>query len=158
MRRFRCHPMRLLTFGLLVPALLGCLAWGAAARVRADNNRASRQQLLQMEVAYVRAYNGRDRAALDRMLTEDFLITLPDGTTIGKPDFIDQVVGREAGTTGETTVYFIRTYGDCGVVVADFVTRWNGQFVALDRFTDACVRRGGRWYFYANQDSVIPPG
>src|SRR5438034_5644988 len=70
--------------------------------IRADRNRASRQALIDLEAAYVRAFNARDARLLDRLIAEDYLLTGPDGVTIGKADRSEE---RRVGKEWERTVY-----------------------------------------------------
>ena len=52
--------------------------------------------------------------------------------------------------------YEVRTYGDCGIVVANFVMSQDGRRLDFERFTETCLRRGGRWYFLALHSSQGP--
>lgn len=160
MRTLCPHPRRLLmAITLLLPLVCGCFAsaeQGRAARIRADRNRASRQALIDLEAAYVRAFNARDARLLDRLIAEDYLLTGPDGVTIGKADLIRYIQSLPDGVTAATTVYEVRTYGDCGIVVANFVMSQDGRRLDFERFTETCLRRGGRWYFLALHSSQGP--
>src|SRR6266542_6554090 len=79
---------------LLATLTFACLAWGdqaGSARIRADGSHTSRQQLVDLEAAYIRAFNSRDAGMLERLLTEDYLITGIDGSTIGRAEFVDHI-------------------------------------------------------------------
>jgi len=146
---------------LLAPLVGCCLAWGALNRcpkVRADGNATSRKQLIELEQAYVEAYNRRDGTWLDQHTSEDYLFTADQDQTLGKWAFIALITSIPAGITGATTVEVVETYGDCGIVVATFTDRVPGQPDRFERFTETCVRRHGRWYFAAIQTTSLGGG
>jgi len=147
MVRLSCIAVRIgaaLVLALAAPA--GSSARGDSGPLFADHNPVSEQQRIDLEQVYLRAYNGRNVALLDRILSEDYLYVGHDGTTVGKAAFVEGITRRPPGVTGATTVDFIRTYGDAGIVVALFTVTAGGRITEQVRFTDSCVRRGGRWY------------
>lgn len=105
----------------------------------------------------MRAFNARDGNMLERLLTEDYLLTNPEGRTLGRTEFIDEILNRPPDTIAATTVYEVRTYGDSAVVVANFRVTEGGRLRPLERFTDSLVRRSGRWYFTATHVSLVEP-
>lgn len=147
---------------LLLPGLAATWAWadwGGFVRLFADHNRTSHRQLIHLEQVFSNAFNSRDAATLDRLLAEDFLFTGEQGQVQNKAAYINSVVHDIRVISGNISEEIVRTYGDAGVVVARFdgeVIVDGQDFSDHFRFTDTWVKRFGRWYVIASQNSPIP--
>jgi ketosteroid isomerase-like protein len=146
---------------LLAPLLAAAAGWGreAGSRLRADDNRAAERELRRLEGVFSDAFNRRDARTLDRLLAEDFLYTNEQGAVSNKAQYIDFVVNHIQVVSGGIGDLVVRVYGDAAVVVARFdgVSIIDGQQLNDSfRFTDVWVRRSGRWYVIASQNSPIP--
>lgn len=99
---------------------------------------------------YDRAQIKGDRAALQRLVADDYLLMRANGAVVGKKELIDLVA--PPGQTNEPyTVQkpFSRSYGDV-VILGGWVhlagTDHDRPYVQNARFADTWARRNGRWY------------
>jgi len=121
---------------------------------------ASDQSLKAAEHQWMEAFKNRDKAALNRIVDDQFIFTDAEGQVFNKVQYIDlatRVINVESYTMDDMT---IRIFGDTGIVAG----RWTGK-ITIDgksatedvRYTDTFVRRGGRWRVVASQDTKMLP-
>jgi hypothetical protein len=99
---------------------------------------------------YDRAQIQADRAALQRIVADDYLLMRGNGTIVGKSELIDLVAHK--GVKNDPYVVqkpFSRSYGD--VVILGGWVHLTGidqgkPFVQNARFADTWARRAGQWY------------
>ena len=139
---------------LLLTALLIALAVPVLAqRTRAEH------EVLQVELAWNRALEQGDAAALDRIWAEEFLDTSFDGTvTTKKEDLASVASGDLVYQSSKVRDLVIRVYGKSAVVTGHWTAV--GQFRGADvsgefRYTDVYVKREGRWQAVASQITRI---
>jgi FKBP-type peptidyl-prolyl cis-trans isomerase FkpA len=115
------------------------------------------QSLKDLELQWNEAFKNRDRAAIDRILDDQFIFTDDDGQVSNKTQYVDSVmrIRVESYKLEDLTV---RVYGDTGVVAG----RWTGKLTVDGkdasgefRYTDTFVRRPGGWRVVASQDTRI---
>ena len=108
------------------------------------------------------ALKNRDKAALARMLTEDFIFTNDEGRIQDKADYIKYAVETMKIESYSMNELATRVAGSAGVVTGRCAGKFtvNGRAAHTEvRFTDTFVKRGGRWQLLASQDTRIPqPG
>ena len=129
-------------------------------RARQSNSAAigAEQSLKDTEHRWTEAFKNRDREALNSVLDDQFIFTDDKGAVFNKTQYIDavtQAIKVEAYSLEDTTA---RTFGDTGIVSG----RWSGKMTVEGkdasgafRYTDAFVRRLGRWRAVASQDTRI---
>jgi ketosteroid isomerase-like protein len=144
MRTVRCLPF--FSFVLLCLASLGLAQEKpeiAAIRV--------------LESKWVDAYKQRQLAAVASFLTEDYVITLEDGSTYGKTGFISYNAGPLRVEVAELGEMRIRVRENIAVVTGTYHERGvlNGKpYDYHDRLTDVWVKTGGRWQLIASHYSL----
>lgn len=120
---------------------------------------AAEPALVQMEKDILAAVIKHDAAALDPYFTDDFVVTLPDGMTQTKAEFL---AGLKAGDlvieSSEMTDTRVRVHGDAAVVT--YASTDKGTFKGDDiggryRWTDMFVRRAGKWQVVASHGTPI---
>jgi ketosteroid isomerase-like protein len=132
---------------------------GQTSSLKADRESKEAQALLKVEREWLEAFKNRDKAALDRILADDFIFTDEEGQVYSKAQYIEavtKIIKVDSYDIGDIT---IRVYGDTGIVGA----RWTGK-ITVDgkdasgaiRYTDTCVKRQERWQVVASQDTRIP--
>ena len=115
-------------------------------------------QILALENAWNQAELQHDPGALDQILTDDFVITEPDGTlqtkrehmafTKDKSYHYDLLVSED---------FRIRVYGTVGVVTGTYHEkgRYKGKsFDRRGRFTDTWIKLNGTWHCVTSHDSL----
>ena len=114
-------------------------------------------KILALEREWNTAYKRSDISAMDRLLADDFIITVEDGTTFSKPGYIAH--------NGNSTVHVevsdmsdlkIRTHDDAAVVTGMYHEKGTDKgkpYDYEDRFTDVWVKINGRWQVLASHYS-----
>ena len=138
----RNHLASRLTFCLLV-----CLT----IRLSAQEPATAASQVRKLEEKWAAAYKERDIDILSTLLTEDFVITVEDGSTYSKAGYIthsaDTSVHVEVAELSDLHVR-VRGGGNLAVVTGAYheLGRSSGKpYEYHDRFTDVWVRVGNNW-------------
>jgi hypothetical protein len=120
----------------------------------------AQQEVLQFERDACKAFVDADVAALERVLTPDFTLTLSNGDVSTRADEINELHGGKVHyDVFENYDMLARLYGnDAAVVVGK--TRVKGiadgkRFDRIVQFTDTLIRRDGRWQLAAGHVSRV---
>ena len=123
-----------------------------------DPSKSDEGQILALENAWNQAEVHHDPAALELILTDDFVITEPDGTMQSKKQHL--------AATKDTSYHYdllvsegfrIKLYGTVGVVTGTYHEKGASKGVHFDRrgrFTDTWIKLGGTWRCVASHDSL----
>lgn len=148
--------------GKLFPRI-GCLAlalWFAApAQVISQSaQKGDEGQILALENAWNQAELQHDPAALELLLTDDFVITEPDGTLENKREHMASI--RDPSYHFDLLVsdgFRIKVYGTVAVVTGTYHEKGASKGIRFDRrgrFTDTWLRLSGTWRCVASHDSL----
>lgn len=117
------------------------------------------QALKAAEIQLNEAFKNRDKAALDRIIADDFIFTDNEGQVHDKAYYIKgatELVRVQSYTLDDLAT---RTAGVAGCVTG----RWTGKVTSNGnaaggafRFTDTFVKRQGRWQVLASHYTQIP--
>ena len=118
------------------------------------------QEVLQFEREACKAFLDADVAALERVLTPEFTLTLSNGEVSTRADEINELhSGKVHYNVFENYDMLARLYGDETAVVLG-KTRVKGTadgkpFDRIVRFTDTLIKRNGHWQLVAGHVSRI---
>jgi ketosteroid isomerase-like protein len=131
----------------LVAALL-CL--GETMAMASDANGSDPMtELTQLEKQFGQALIKSDTDALDRLVSDDWIVIGPDGKVIPKAAFVAVLKsGALTHSAMELDQIRVRVYGDSAVLTgrATAVGAFQGQaFTTTERSTDVFVREHGQW-------------
>ena len=142
---------------LLAIALFMAVAMPAFAQTtaRPEQNNSAEQAVLKLTQEWLDAENGTDRAALNRILADDFLGTGPMGTTVSKTDVIPQEGSEGHGLAITGHDLKVRVFGDTAIVTGRGVPKVQGRPEL--RMTVVFVKRADRWQMVAGHLSIVPP-
>jgi ketosteroid isomerase-like protein len=107
------------------------------------------EELLKVEKGFVDAIAKNDLDAIERFVTDDWIIINADGGIIDRERFLEVIKsGTLTHEMMESDDMRVCVYGDSAVVSA--LTRSKGKFMGQEfttheRSTDVFVRRDGRW-------------
>jgi ketosteroid isomerase-like protein len=122
---------------------------------------AAATDLITLERQFAQAIVESDVDALDKIVSDEWIVVGPEGKVIDKPGFLDVVrSGALAHSTMESDETRVRVYGDTGVVTARVVTAgtYRGQaFTNRERSSDVFVRQEGHWKCVLTQLTTIAP-
>ena len=128
----------------------------AAARPPEDVAKA----LIKLENDWAKAGLAGDAAALEKLLTPDYVYTNPDAAMATRAEMVADVKSGKTKydtfTVGDMKVH---VYGDAAVVTGKAHTKGTENGKPNDeeaRFTDTWVKRDGRWVCAATQVTRIP--
>lgn len=111
-------------------------------------------QIVRLEHEWLDAAQHRDRAALERILSDDFVDIAYSGAVRTKADALAAPVAA-AGTTQTLDQMKVRTYGDAAIVTGrNTVAARDGTRRAVVRFTDVFVRQRGIWRAVSAQETL----
>ena len=120
----------------------------------------AQQEVLQFERDACKAFLDADVAALERVLTPDFTLTLSNGEVNTRADEINELQGKKVHyDVFENYDMLARLYGnDMAVVLGKTRVKGTADGKPFDRvvqFTDTLIRRDGRWQLAAGHVSRI---
>jgi ketosteroid isomerase-like protein len=107
------------------------------------------EELLKLEEQFAEAIIKNDPGAIERLVTDDWIIINADGGIIDKERFLGVIKsGALTHEMMESDNMRVRVYADSAVVTA--LTRTQGKFMGQEfstheRATDVFVRRDGQW-------------
>lgn len=124
-----------------------------------QSKRDSASQVLAVEKQWNEVYKRGDIATMNSLLTDDFIITVEDGSTFSKPGYIAH--------TGNSTVHVqvsdmsdlqVRMHGNTAVVTGAYHEKGTDKGKAYeyrDRLTDIWMNYSGRWRLIASHYSAL---
>ena len=120
----------------------------------------AQQEVIQFERDACKAFLDADVAALERVLTPDFTLTLSNGEVSTRADEINELhSGKVHYDVFENYDMLARVYGnDTAVVLGKTRVKGTADGKPFDRivqFTDTLIKRDGRWQLAAGHVSRI---
>lgn len=145
-----------LRISLLVLGLVVVWAFDSATGQNKPDSASSK--LLASENKWNAAYKSGDIAAMDSLLTEDFIITTEDGSTFSKSGYIAEN-GRPTlhVEISEMSGLKVRMHGNTAVVTGEYHEKGISKgkpYEYHDRFTDVWMNTNGRWQVIASHYSI----
>jgi hypothetical protein len=142
-----------------VGLLLTTAAVTASAQVAGTASGAAEKEVLQTLDAVDQATDKHDKAALDRLMAEEFMYHGSNGVAQNKVQSIAQ--SSAGGTAWKSRKYDnvkVRIYGDTAVVTGSTeLVGASADFKSGQRlFTRIFVKRGGRWLDLGGQMTLVP--
>ncbi len=117
--------------------------------MRAEKDRDSEKEILEVERKFGEAMIQNDAEAIGRILSDDWIIIDPDGGVIDKSRFLDVI---KSGTLKHEAMdsedIRVRTYPNTATVTAVTHTRtkyFGKEFTTHERATDVFVKKDERW-------------
>jgi uncharacterized protein (TIGR02246 family) len=147
----------------LLACILSVTVTTNAQQTAADGAPAE-QAVRQLERAWLDAYEKFDAEAMDRIVSEDFVITHPNGKMQTKEQLMKMIRGPKPPSAGPMRLFTEdvqpRVYGDTVILRGRVITEMqkDGQpHRDESRYTDVYVQTNGRWRVVASHLSALPP-
>src|SRR5207302_9705491 len=140
----------------LVVALLGLLA---SSRAWAQTTSAAEQEIMKLEQTVTDAQIKKDRAALERLLADDYLYTHSNGSVLNKAQEIAQSLSSDVQWTDSKFADLkVRIFGDVAVLTGRQTLQGTakGYVPGPRRIIDIFVKRSGRWQWVGGQATLEP--
>jgi hypothetical protein len=129
------------TRGFLAAIALASLCVGLARAAKPSQD----SELIALNDAWIDAEVHHDKAALERILDDRFLVTLKSGETVNKTTFIDRILSMEIKPFVVVNEV-MNIHGDAALVISTSSTT---------KFTWIAVKKGGRWRVISETFSKI---
>jgi hypothetical protein len=143
--------MKWLAISLL---LLSCATFVVAQK---NTHAGDESQIIALEHSWNQAELQHASSALDLFLSDNFIITQPDGSLMNKEEFktsvADQTYHYDVLTSGD---FKVRILGETAVVTGSYHEKGKDKHVPFDRrgrFTDTWLFQKGKWVCIASHDS-----
>jgi ketosteroid isomerase-like protein len=140
-------------------ALLGIAGVGLAAS--AANRQEDQNTLAALDTDYQKAVERNDTKTMARILDDDFILVLGDGTVYTKNDLLkDAASGNTRYEHQVDSDRAVRVWGDTAVVTAKLWVKGleDGKQVNYDQwFSDTYVRKPSGWSYVFGQASLALP-
>jgi len=139
-----------------VVALLGLLA---SSRARAQATSAVEQEIIKLEQTVTNAQFKKDRAALERLLADDYLYTHSNGSVLNKAQEIAESMSSDVQWTDSKFADLkVRVFGDVAVLTGRQTIQGTakGYVPGPRRITDIFVKRSGHWQWVGGQATLEP--
>jgi ketosteroid isomerase-like protein len=137
-------------------AVVGLLVFSPAD---AQTQSAVEREIIKLEHDWTTADHHKDRAALEKLLADDFIGTGSDGSIATKSEEIASAMASKVVVQSYSQSDLkVRVYGEVGVVTYRY--DWKGTNDGKDvtnegRNTSVWVKRGGRWQAIGYHNSRI---
>lgn len=150
---------RILVIGLFVVAASPFTFGQTNSRGVAQNTKVE-QEIKKLEREWFDAYVRGDRAAFDRIVADDVVITYGNGSVGNKSQAIAEIKAPADSSYSLTSDDIqVRVYGETAIVTGRVTEKgtFNGRGLnSQSRYTDVWVRRNGRWQVVAAQSTRLP--
>ena len=135
----------------------GCLLFGLIAQAHAGAEQ-DRAAVAALDTQYQAAVKANDAATMDKILADDFVLTIGNGKTFNKADLLKAARDKsETYEHQEDTQQTVRVWGDTAVVTALLWLKATDKNGARDYklwFSDTYARRNGEWRYVFGQAST----
>src|SRR5215470_12328205 len=106
---------------------------------------ADRDELFQLNTAYIDSVRKSDADRFREILSDDFLCTLPDGTLVDKPQFLARTSASPPLQKLDAHDIDVRLIGNVAIIHARTTFTLNDGTSGSGRYTDIWARRDGKW-------------
>jgi ketosteroid isomerase-like protein len=145
--------MRARTCVPILVCLVGSCGLGASAQESADA-----ATIRVLETKWADSYKNRQVDALSSLMSDDYVITMEDGSVYGKVGFISHTAQpSEKVDLVEFGDLKIRMHGDAAVVTGSYHEQGESAgkpYDYRDRMTDLWMKTDGKWKLLASHYSI----
>jgi ketosteroid isomerase-like protein len=145
--------MRARTCVPILVCLVGSCGLGASAQESADA-----ATIRVLETKWADSYKNRQVDALSSLMSDDYVITMEDGSVYGKVGFISHTAQpSEKVDLVEFGDLKIRMHGDAAVVTGSYHEQGESAgkpYDYRDRMTDLWMKTDGKWKLVASHYSI----
>ena len=133
-------------FGAFIPLAAQTKADPAASKISA------------LEAKWNDVYKRGDAAGMEALLSDDFIITVEDGTTFSKSGYLAHTADSELRVQiSDMTDLRVRVHGNIAIVTGAYHEKGTSRrrsYESRDRFTDVWVKTNGDWQVIASHYSI----
>ncbi len=138
---------------LVVLGLFGALCANIRAQEKSDA-----AAVRSLELKWTESYKQRNIDILSSVLSEDFVITIEDGSVYSKAGYISHSADASVHVgVAELSDLKVRIHGDTAIVTGAYHERGESggkPYEYHDRLTDVWMKSGGKWQVISSHYSV----
>jgi ketosteroid isomerase-like protein len=139
-----------------LPLMVSLLAIAPISALAQEKSDAATIRSLEMK--WTESYKERSVDILSSLLSEDFMITIEDGSVYSKVGYISHSADPATHVhVAELSDLKVRVHGDAAIVTGAYheIGESNGKpYEYHDRLTDVWMKSGGKWQVVASHYSV----
>jgi len=140
-------------FSKLMLGVMVCLPLASVAQQKSSGN-----DILALEKKWTQAYKQRQIDLLSSLLSDEFIITVEDGSTYCKEGYITHTADSSVHVqVAEMSDLHVRMHGNTAVVTGAYHEKGESKgknYEYHDRLTDVWMNVGGKWQVIASHYSV----
>jgi len=127
-----------------------------------EANEQAQEQVRLLNVEETEAFLHRDPKAMERLWSDDLVVTNPLNKFVNKQQVLGMVQsGFLVITSYDRKIEYIRVYGDVVIVAGSETVTWGGKMPNAGkaehlRFTGIWMKQGGRWQEVARHANIVP--
>ncbi len=136
-------------------SLAFCAFNPSAAQTKADP---ASSKVTALEAKWNDAYKRNDPAGMEALLSDDFIITVEDGSTFSKTGYLAHTADSELRVQiSDMTDLRVRVHGTIAIVTGAYHEKGTSKgkgYESRDRFTDVWMKTAAGWQVIASHYSI----
>jgi ketosteroid isomerase-like protein len=150
----------LMLLGITAPPLAVVAA--RSQTTETDSDKLAETEVRQLNAQEEQAFLNKDSKALDRLWSNDLVVTNPLNKLVTKQQVLEMV---ESGflviTSLDRQIEYLHVYGDTVIVAGSETALWGGRMPSAGkterlRFTAIWMKQNGRWQEVARHANIVP--
>jgi ketosteroid isomerase-like protein len=152
----------LMLLTMTVLPLMAQVAAGRSAVAQTEEDKLAEAEVRRLNAEEGQAFLNKDAKALDRLWSDDLVVTNPLNKFVSKQQVLGMV---ESGflviTSLDRQIEYLRVYGDTVIVAGSETALWGGKMPNAGktehlRFTGIWMKQHGRWQEVARHANIVP--
>lgn len=135
---------------------------GRSAVSQTEQDKLAEAEVRRLNAEEEQAFLNKDPQALERLWSDDFVVTNPLNMLVTKQQVIGMVAsGFLVITSLDRQIEYLRVYGDTVLLAGHETARWGGKMPNAGktehlRFTSVWMKQHGRWQEVARHANIVP--
>jgi len=152
----------LLLVTMTVPGLIAQIAASRSAVSKTEEDKRAEEEVRGLNVEEVQGFLNKDPKALDRLWSDDMVVTNPLNKFVTKQQVLGMVAsGFLVIASFDRQIDYLRVYGDTVIVAGSETALWGGRMPNAGktehlRFTAIWMKQRGRWQEVARHANIVP--
>ncbi len=152
----------LLLVTMTVPGLIAQMAASRSEVSKTEEDKRAEEEVRGLNVEEVQGFLNKDPKALDRLWSDDMVVTNPLNKFVTKQQVLGMVAsGFLVIASFDRQIEYLRVYGDTVIVAGSETALWGGRMPNAGktehlRFTAIWMKQRGRWQEVARHANIVP--
>jgi ketosteroid isomerase-like protein len=152
----------LLFVTMTVPGLIAQMAASRSEVSKTEEDKRAEEEVRALSVEEVQGFLNKDPKALNRLWSDDMVVTNPLNKFVTKQQVLGMVAsGFLVIASFHRQIDYLRVYGDTVIVAGSETALWGGRMPNAGktehlRFTAIWMKQRGRWQEVARHANIVP--